>query len=203
MPDSDGEKTQDATPHRRQKAREQGQIAKSQDLSSAVLLLLGLMVLMNLGGSVVDLLGGMTREYLGTVQTLEMNAELAVDTWNRVLASLASRLLPILGTMALAAVIVNLFQVGILFLPNKLIPDLARLDPLKGFGRLFSVQNLMTLVFGIFKISVITCVAAVSLYHERDVILGLTGLAVSEASYYLIQTLMWTSIRIAVALVIL
>ncbi len=203
MPSSDGDKSQEPTLHRRQKAREEGQVAKSQDLSSAVLLLLGLMALMALGGRLVDFMGYLAREHLGTVHALNIDAKGATDAWNKALVPLAWRLLPIMGAMVLAAATVNLFQVGILFLPNKLAPDITRLDPLKGFGRLFSLQNFMKLLFGIFKITVIASVAAASLYHEREVILGLTAQTVSQAAYYLVQILMWTAIRIAVALLIL
>jgi flagellar biosynthetic protein FlhB len=203
MPSSDGDKSQEPTPHRRQKAREEGQVAKSQDLSSAALLLLGLMVLMTLGGRLVDFLGYLAREHLGTVQALNIDAKGAADAWNKVLVPLAWCVLPIMGAMVLAAATVNLFQVGILFLPQKLTPDVTRLDPLKGFGRLFSLQNVVKLLFDIFKIAVIAGVAAVSLYHEREVILGLTAQTVSQASYYLVEILMWTSIRIAVALLLL
>ncbi len=49
MADDGGEKTQDATPHRRQQAREEGNVVHSQDLASAVLLLVSLIALLNLG----------------------------------------------------------------------------------------------------------------------------------------------------------
>ncbi|MDY0167556.1 MAG: flagellar biosynthesis protein FlhB [Thermoguttaceae bacterium] len=203
MPSSDGDKSQEATPHRRQKAREEGQVAKSQDLSSAVLLLLGLMVLMALGGGLIEFLGMLTRSQLGVVHHLNIDVEGAVNAWNNVLVSLSWRLLPIIGAMLLAAIVVNVVQVGFLFLPNKLAPDITRLDPIKGFGRLFSLQNFVKLLFGIFKITIIAGVAAVSLYNEREVILGLTAQTVPQASYYAIQILLWTSIRIAVALLLL
>jgi flagellar biosynthesis protein FlhB len=62
--DDFGDKTHDATPYRRQKAREEGQVVRSQDLSSAALLVGGLLVLWLLGGSVAEFLGDMAREYL-------------------------------------------------------------------------------------------------------------------------------------------
>ncbi len=49
MPDQAGDKSQDATPHRRQQAREQGQVAFSQDLGSAVMLIVAILTLMLLG----------------------------------------------------------------------------------------------------------------------------------------------------------
>ncbi len=65
MAENDGDKTQEATPHRRQQAREEGQVAKSQDLASAALLLVGLAALLWLGGPVVEMLGRYATEQLG------------------------------------------------------------------------------------------------------------------------------------------
>ena len=64
MPDQNGEKSQEATPHRRQKAREEGSVARSQDLGSAALLLAGLGVLwMSAGALNVLLLANPTDVY--------------------------------------------------------------------------------------------------------------------------------------------
>src|SRR5918996_1387755 len=60
-----GDKTHEATPYRRQKAREEGQVVKSQDLASAALLVAGLMILWYFGGLVAKFLGEMAREFLG------------------------------------------------------------------------------------------------------------------------------------------
>ncbi len=203
MPSPEGDKSQEPTPHRRQKAREEGQVAKSQDLSSAAILLLGLLVLMALGGGLVEFLGAFTRQQLASVHRLDMDTEGAISAWNGVMAPLSWQVLPIMGAMLLVAVAANVLQMGFLFLPSKLAPDITRLDPIKGFGRLVSLQNVVKLLFGIFKIAVIAAVALASLYSERDVIVGLTALAVPQAAYYVVHILLWTSIKIAAALFVL
>src|SRR3989304_31699 len=65
MPEPFGEKTHEATPHRRQQAREGGQVAKSQDLASAALLMSALLILLYLGPSLADFLGSYARRQLG------------------------------------------------------------------------------------------------------------------------------------------
>lgn len=203
MPEQDAEKSQEPTPHRRQQAREQGQVAKSQDLASAVLLILGLICLMMLGGGLVDFLGQYTGRQLGGDAWLSVDLDFAVAEWNSALTALARTVLPIFGVLLLGAVGVNLFQIGFLFLPEKLAPDLTRLDPIKGVRRLFSLTNAVRLGFGIFKILVIATVAFVSLYQERDTILGMTGMDVPEIAHYLVQTLFWTAAKIGLALLVL
>lgn len=203
MAESDGDKSQDATPHRRQQAREQGNVARSQDLASAGMLLLALLTVLMLGGALIDYMGRYTREQIGGRAWLSADVSFASSEWMHVMGDLARFVLPILGLVMLWGVLVNLFQVGLLFLPDKLAFDISRLDPIKGMGRIFAMANVVRLVFGLFKIGVIACVAFLSLYKQRDTILGLVELTVPEIGLFLLEVLLWTSIKVAAALVVL
>jgi len=203
MPEQAGEKSQDPTPHHRQKAREEGQVARSQDLGSAVLLLAGLIALKMCGSSLVEFLGVHMKRQLGDTPRLSIDVATAVTECQGTLAGLAKCLLPVLGVLLVAAVAVNLAQTGLLFLPEKLSLDLRRIDPLQGLRRIFSLPSLARLLFGLFKIALIATVAIVALYKERNAILGLAALGLPEMSAYLAGVLLWTAIKVAVALLIL
>jgi flagellar biosynthetic protein FlhB len=203
MAEHDADKSQEPTLHRRQKAREQGHVAKSQDLGSAVLLLLALGCLIALGGGLVNFLGAYCQQQLSGEAWLSADVGFVLRQWKLTLNALAGQLLPILGLLLLGAVGVNVVQIGFLFLPQKLAPDISRLDPIKGAQRLFSLSNVVRLAFGIFKILVIATVAFASLYHERDTILGLADREVPQIAAYLFHVLFWTAAKIAVALLVL
>ncbi len=203
MPEQHGDKSQEPTPHRRQKAREQGQVAKSQDLSSAALLLLALLCLVLAGGGVVGFLEACSRYHLGGEAWLSADVNFVVARWNETLGGLAKVLLPIFGLLFFGAIAVNLLQIGFLFLPEKLTPDISRLSPLKGLQRLFSLVNAVKLGFGIFKIAIIASVAGVSLYYQVDEILNMANADVREIGAYMLGILFRTAMTIAVALLIL
>lgn len=203
MPDQSGEKSQEPTPHRRQKAREEGQVARSQDLGSAVLLVIGLLVLMMLGRGLIDHVAGFTQRHLGGQAWLSADVDFAVARWNDTLSGLAQTMLPIFGLMLLTAIAATLAQVGFLFVPKRLTPDLGRISPLAGFKRLFSISSVARLAFGIVKILVIAGVTFASLYSQYDTILGLAAVEVGEAAAYLIEILLWTSLKIGLALLVL
>jgi flagellar biosynthesis protein FlhB len=203
MAEQSGDKSQEPTPHRRQQAREEGNVAKSQDLGSAVLLLAGLLILLMMGRQLVEFFGGYTAKQLGGAAWLSADLDFAVSQWISIVSMLSKYLLPILGLVMLAAIGSNLMQVGFLFLPDKIALDLTRIDPLKGLGRIFSLTNSVHLLFGIFKIAVIAGVAYVSLWNQRDRILGLSGLSVVEIAIFMLQILLWTALKIAGALLIL
>lgn len=203
MPDQDGEKSQDATPHRRQKAREEGQVAKSQDLGSAVLLLVGMFIFLTAGRTASNFVADYSRRMLGGDAWIEADTSFFASVWNGTVVGLAGVLLPIFGLMLVAAIMVNLAQVGFLFLPNKVQFDISKIDPMKGAKRLFSMQSVARLVFGLFKVVIVACVAYFSLYSEKETILGLAALSVGEVTAYITETLIWTTIKIGVALLIL
>ncbi len=203
MPEQSGDKTQEPTPHRRQQAREQGQVARSQDLGSALLLLAGLLTLLMMGPSMVEFFGGFAAKQLGHDAWLSADLDFAVGQWTSTVAMLAKYLLPILGLVMLAGIGSNLMQVGFLFLPEKVAFDLSRIDPLTGLGRIFSLSNGVHLLFGIFKIAVIAGVAYLSVWNERERILGMSGLSAAQIGVLTLQILLWTALKIAGALVVL
>jgi flagellar biosynthetic protein FlhB len=198
-----GEKTQDPTPHRRQQARDEGNVAKSQDLGSAVLLLVGVVTMMTLGVDLARFLNGYARAQLGGDPWLTIDSTFAVAHWNGLVLQVARYFLPFLGVMLVTAILINLLQTGFLFLPSKIGFDLNRLNVLQAFGRIFSTTNVVRLGFGLFKILVIVVVAYLCVRKELPAIADLTQCELSVILVYLAQILLWTTLKIAIALVVL
>jgi flagellar biosynthetic protein FlhB len=202
MDEQEGDKTHDPTAHRRQEAREHGQVAQSQDLSGGVLLLGLLVALLVFGPPLAALLTGLTQHQL-TSFALEISPSELVLLARGLFVELAWVLLPILGAAFLLTALAALSQVGFLWLPEKLAPDLSRIDPLKGLGRIFSANNAVRLLFGLLKLAIVTGVAYVCLSREAEAILGLVGLEPPQLARYLSETALWIAIKIAAALLAL
>ncbi|HUY90337.1 MAG TPA: flagellar biosynthesis protein FlhB [Pirellulales bacterium] len=202
MADQDADKTQDPTPHRRQQAREQGQVARSQDLGSAALLLAGLSALLMLGEPLIGTMGALAQRCLGETPA-PADVDSALAQFNDLVWLVAPPLLPVLAAMLVVSIGVNVAQVGLLFLPEKLAPDLSRIDPLKGFSRMFSLTGVARLGFGFVKVVLVAAVAYAVLSGHRDAVLGLSGLGLPEIAVYLVDCLLWTGIKIAAALLFL
>jgi flagellar biosynthetic protein FlhB len=203
MADDGGEKSQDATPHRRQQAREEGNVVHSQDLASAVLLLVSLIALLNMGSALVKLFFDMSHEHWGSEAWTTLDPATLQAHWWRILGGVTLALAPFLAMVFVAGILVHLLQVGILFLPDKLMPDFSRLDPISGFWRLMSMQSAVTVVQGMFKIGVIGTVAYIAFNSQLDEILSLSGREVPEIALFVVETLLWICIKVTIALVIL
>ena len=201
--DAGGDKTHEATPYRRQKAREEGQVVRSQDLASAGLLLAGLCILWFFCKSLTQVLGHLTIEHLSGQAWLTMDPQTAVHHTAALTLRLSSTLLPLLALLMLAGLISHMGQVGFLYVPQKLALDWERINPLPNARRIFSLTSVAHLGFGLLKVLLIVAVATWSLWAERGRLLQLTELAPPAIGAYLFSVLLWTSLKIGIALAVL
>ena len=203
MPEQFGDKQHEATPYRRQQAREEGHVARSPDLSSAAMLVCAVALLLYLGQGVVLFVVRYTQQQLGETAWLSLDRDEAVHQWHGVLSQIATHLLPILGLLMVAAIVVHLLQVGFLFLPGKLALDVSRISPLRGLQRIFSLASAIRLGFGLLKILLVGAVAYWCLWGKRSEILSLSDLAVPEIARIVVETALWTCLKIGAALLVL
>lgn len=202
MAETAGEKSFEPTAHRRQQARDKGQVAFSQDLGSAVLLVMAGFLLLTFGGNTVDFFIGLMRRELSEVGDLSADPGSVLMHWHLVTKGLASALLPMLGLLMLAGVLTNVLQIGFLFVPERIAPDFSRISPARGLGRIFSVSGAARLAFGLFKVAVIAGVAGGVLWSRRDDILRSGAMDVMQLGTLMVdislRTLLWTGLALVV-----
>jgi flagellar biosynthetic protein FlhB len=174
MSEEFGAKTEAPTPRRRQEAREQGQVARSQDLSSAALLVGAMVLLKAFGDDVVGALRGLVAEGLSARSLGDGSPVGMFDPFRSPLGQVARSLAPLLVGAALLAVAVNLAQVGWAFNPKRLQPNLAALNPFKGLGKVFGRgRSPMGAVMGAIKLVLVVTVAYSALHGRLgDVVMA-------------------------------
>lgn len=139
------DKTEKPTAKRRGKARSQGQVAKSAELTSVAVLLAGLVSLYTMGGFFYTQISTMLRFLLGNLGQLHLDVGSAQSLSVWVLTFFLKITLPVMGAVVLAAVLENCRQVGFLFSTNRLKLDFTRLNPLSGMKRFVSIRALVDL----------------------------------------------------------
>lgn len=203
MAEQFGDKSHEATPHRREKAREEGQVVRSQDLSASAVLVGALVVVLYLGGDLARFLAAYMQQQLSAPDWSGIEQDSIGREWYAFVFKLAQHLLPALGLMMLIAIAANVGQTGFLWLPQKLAFDFERLNPVSGFQRILAMQNVVKLAFGIFKIVLVGTVAYWCLWDERDELLLATELDLAALATYLVEVTLWTCIKIGSALLLL
>jgi len=208
MAEDQDNKTEPATARRRQEARESGQVARSGDLTAAVLLIVGLYILSRTGPSITAALSSVMAWMLGgggpSAGRFTMDTQRMFEDDFRVNAPLVGRVLaPILLSIAGAAVIVTGLQVGFKLSFMPLMPNLAKLNPTAGFSRLFAGRSRMALGMNLFKLVIIGAAAWTYIQGQMPTILNLGELDFPEnfsAAALLVFELAW---RLAWSLLVL
>ena len=166
MAEDSGDKTEAPTQRRREEAREEGNVARSGDLTAAALLV-GSLVLLNWSGeNLLAAMHAVVSRMLGGESFARTNGGNATDgiVWAILLIARAAAPL-FVGVMAIA-IVVNVAQVGLHLSVKKLQPNLGALNPMRGLGRLFKGQGPFHLVMGILKMTLVA-LAAYSAVHGR------------------------------------
>ena len=200
MASDGGERTEQPTPSRLREAREQGQVARSQDLSAAILLLGALLALNALGPGLFDAMLNMTRE-IGMSYVITPSS---LDAWAaRIGARAIAAVVPFLLTLLVLAAIAHVGQTGLMYTPKKLVPDLQHLNPMKGLKRLFSTDSLMRTGMGLLKMAVVAAVAWSVISGSILSVLRSGGLEPLGVYYAATELMFMFALRLAVLLLVL
>ncbi|KXU89640.1 flagellar biosynthetic protein FlhB [Paraburkholderia monticola] len=171
--DSDLEKTESATPRRLAKAREEGQIVRSRELSTFALLAAGFYGVWGMSGSIGDHLQNMLRA------SLTFNHASTFDTSRMLIgAGAASReglyaLLPILAFTGLAALLAPMALGGWLLSTKALEPKFGRLNPIEGLSRMFSINGPIQLGMSLAKTLVVGVIGGTAIWTRHEQLLAL------------------------------
>ena len=151
---ADPSKTEQATPKRKQEARERGQIARSVELNSAIILLTALITIRYVGPYLLNSMGKLT---VFTYENLsaDFGMENVYSYTIFYMMEIFKMVAPILMMMLIVGLIVNYMQVGVLFTIQPLTPKLSKISPIAGFQRLFSRRSLIEFVKSMLKLTVI------------------------------------------------
>ncbi len=173
-----GEKTEKATPRKKQDARKKGQVAKSADLSPAFAISGVFMVLFLFGSFMFEILIKMMREAFTTYSTWQVNQENLGVIVNSLVMEAAKILAPVFAMVLLVALAVNYMQVGVLFTTEPLMMKLEKLNPIAGAKRIFSMRTIVELFKSVLKISSGIFVAYTILWNAKDtlVLLSMTSI---------------------------
>ncbi len=150
----DGEKTEEPTPKKREDARKKGTVAKSQELNTAFVLLIGFLIVRILWEYIYGNIAEYTI-YLYSHLSQSTSTEGISELFIGIMILLAKTVLPIMFAILIVGLAINVFQVGLMLSAERLEPKLDNLNPINGFGRIFSKRSLVELIKSIFKIVVI------------------------------------------------
>lgn len=181
MSNEQNEKTEEATPKRKQKERDRGHIAKSQDFTSALMLTFSLGLIFIMGNSMREKLSTMLITSLSNLNPKTISDNDAVAILAPYLGHYANIVLLFFAFLALAAVIILRFQTGSLFAKEVLKPNFKKLSPASAFKNLidkiniFKPRQLVELTKSVVKTIIVAVVGFNVIMKRKDDLFGLIG----------------------------
>lgn len=198
-----GEKTLPASGRKRQRAREEGNIARSQDLSAAVTMLAALIAMQFLGEWMFGILVETGRYYFHGLDVLRIEGPQAQWFAMDALSRTAYCVLPVMVCLLIAGVFINLVQVGFLYAPNMLIPKFNKVNPFTGFGKFFNIKSLFELIKSIIKLVIVGWIVWISVRRRTPELLLLMQSTPWEASMILSGLVLIVWWRVVLAMFVL
>lgn len=174
----DASKTEDPTPKRIEEARRKGQVALSREMNSWLMLLVATLLVMAVSQPMLSDMREFLRFYLEQSHALPgVPGGGGVILGGAFVEMMKILALPLIILM-LAAFLGPFLQVGPLWAPEILKPDLSKLSPIKGFERLFSRRAVLEFVKGILKLAIVSVVAIVLLRPYFGTVDHMVGLPI-------------------------
>ncbi|EGI6811461.1 flagellar type III secretion system protein FlhB [Escherichia coli] len=166
MSDESDDKTEAPTPHRLEKAREEGQIPRSRELTSLLILLVGVCVIWFGGVSLARRLSGMLSAGLHFDHSIINDPNLILGQIILLIREAMLALLPLISGVVLVALISPVMLGGLVFSGKSLQPKFSKLNPLPGIKRMFSAQTGAELLKAILKSILVGSVTGFYLWHH-------------------------------------
>jgi flagellar biosynthetic protein FlhB len=198
------QKTEDASSKRISDTQEKGNFAQSREISSSFVLLASIITFSIGGKNATETVIKTWYSNLAEMGTLNLNsAELfGLMKWN--MQNFFYIVAPILIIIMLAGVLASVFQTGGLkFSLKPLSPKWSKLNPLKGFGRIFSKNSVVELFKSLFKIAIVSIIAYQTINGHWDEIPVLMGYGVGQTLLFMGEVMVEIMIKVLLVMVFL
>jgi flagellar biosynthetic protein FlhB len=190
----EAQQTEQPTQKRLDQAREQGDIVKSTELASLVLLGGSTIALAMFGKSTMTGLAGLLQSFLEQPDAMAVDGPGLVQLMKTLLTQVAMVLGPLFGVFTLAGLAGHVMQSRPGFTPSKLAPDFNKINPMAGLKRLFGLDGWINLAKGLAKIAIVGIAVWTQVWPARtmlDSILGQSpGGVVADMAHLLFRVLL-------------
>jgi flagellar biosynthetic protein FlhB len=194
------DKTEKATPKKRNEARQKGQVAKSNDLNGAAVMLAGLMAIGAFGGGIAVRMQDTLRTGLVSIaqpQVVDRKGvgPILMDAVREVGLAVA----PIAAACLVAGVVISALQVGLKPSLKAAAPDPKRINPLQGAKQLLSPNALVEGGKSVAKVAIVAAIVAAALVPELPTLGTLVGMTPAQLAEHLTTKIMAIAKRAAIA----
>ncbi len=204
--ESSQDKTEEPTAQRLSKAREEGQIARSQELAPAAMMVMATLFFTMMGQYLFNSMGSLFKSQLQFDRKITDKAELLPAIFGSAIVDGFVIVLPLIAIMAVIAALSTTLSGGLIFAPKLALPKFSKLNPITGLKRMFGTDALIQLGKAVAKFLVVGAILLVSVMNNLNDLTNISqmdlGQAVRVAGTIIVDSCFWLSLGLVlVALV--
>lgn len=200
MADNDQDKTEYQSQKKLEQSREKGELPRSQELGTFVVFALFITYFASTGTFWIESLGGMMRGLLQFDRFMGINRENLVDFLAIPVVQTAWMMAPLLGIILVVSPLVSMCQTGFNIAHDKLAPNWGRLDPIAGFGRIFSLNQVVEGLKSTLKVALFGWLAWSAVSSRLGRIMSIGTLDLREQINLMMDVSLAIGIKIAVVM---
>jgi len=197
------EKTEQPTPKKRQELREKGEVAKSKELPSVAVLLAALISLSLFGSFMYNHIQIIMKGAFSFPDIHNFNIPEFLEFAQNIIGRVVILLSPLFAAIFITAILSNIMQVGFMVSGESITPKLSKIDPIKGFGRLFSKQSFMELIKSLLKLTIVGGIAFLTIKGEMKNFALLGEMELNSIFVYILKIFFKIFIRCSLAMIVL
>ena len=186
------DKTEKPTPRKREEVRKRGQVAKSREIPSVLVLFSGIMIIFFSIGYLNNYIYGIFNKSINFPVFNDIDKENMILFYKQIIIDFIMIMLPFMVTVFVIGIISNVVQVGFMLSAELIKPKISKIDPLKGFQRIFSKNAIADLFKSIFKLIIVGFIAYKIVNNELD---GLPELSQHSVAI-IVGNILWTIFKI-------
>tara|TARA_R110001592_G_scaffold138511_6_gene357791 strand:- start:5640 stop:6776 length:1137 start_codon:yes stop_codon:yes gene_type:complete len=201
--DSSQDKSEEPTGRRIEKAREDGQVPRSKELNTTLLLMVGSAGLLIFGSQIGEsFVNIMTASFTFTREYVFDQKQMGLYLVNAAI-EISLIVLPFLFSLFIAAIVGSVMLGGWLFSAKSLVPKFSKLNPIKGLGKMFALKSLVELIKAIAKVTLVMSLAVLIIRSLMPELLGLGHESVIPAMTHAAQLLGWSFFLLSSTMIII
>ncbi len=181
MAEEQEDRTEEPSGKRREDARRKGQVARSRELNSTLVMVAAALVFMASGAYLADGMIHIATSHLSMDRATVMDSNQLMNKLVNAITDGLLLLVPFLIVMLLVALAAPMALGGMVFSAEQLKPNFGKLNPIKGLGRIFSTRGLAELVKALLKFMLVGTIAAGWIWHQADTLLLMSTMPIEVA----------------------
>ncbi len=196
------EKSEEPTSKKQSEARKKGQIPRSKELTTLLMLIMAIIGLMIFAQDMIGVITDTMRTNFTVDRTTLFDPNQLILHFKGELTAMIKATLPFFALLIITGILSSALLGGFNFSSEALVPKLSKMNPIKGIKKIFGTQGLIELVKSIFKIMLLGTIAVHFIWQAKNELYGLSSESFPGAFVHAMELIAWQFLLVSLGMII-